>query len=161
MLVKSGVTYSKSSTQFSVHLLTRFNWKTEDFPAEVSIVPAKGFINPGMEVPFQVTFAPVELISDTRYENLLCLVEGSSSVVTLIVTGSCIAASTSKEVGQKLPFAQIQCVIYMKLISLIVHNHENINKVLHYCFVFSKTTHLKQSSKYKSYNLYKLTEQIK
>ncbi|XP_030613884.1 hydrocephalus-inducing protein homolog isoform X2 [Archocentrus centrarchus] len=76
----------------------RFNWKTEDFPAELSIVPAKGFINPGMEVPFQVTFAPVKLSNDTRYENLSCLVEGSSSPVTLTVTGSCIAVPTSKEV---------------------------------------------------------------
>ncbi|CAI5655386.1 unnamed protein product [Oreochromis niloticus] len=76
----------------------RFNWKTEDFPAELSIVPLKGFINPGMEVPFQVTFAPVELRNDTRYENLSCFVEGSSSPLTLTVTGSCIATSTSREV---------------------------------------------------------------
>ncbi|XP_039456431.1 hydrocephalus-inducing protein homolog [Oreochromis aureus] len=76
----------------------RFNWKTEDFPAELSIVPLKGFINPGMEVPFQVMFAPVELRNDTRYENLSCFVEGSSSPLTVTVTGSCIATSTSREV---------------------------------------------------------------
>ncbi|XP_026000866.1 hydrocephalus-inducing protein homolog [Astatotilapia calliptera] len=76
----------------------RFNWKTEDFPAELSIVPLKGFINPGMEVSFQVTFAPVELRNDTRYENLSCFVEGSSSPITFTVTGSCIATSTSREV---------------------------------------------------------------
>ncbi|XP_071313817.1 hydrocephalus-inducing protein homolog isoform X2 [Trachinotus anak] len=76
----------------------RFHWKTENFPPELSISPAKGYICPGTEVPFDVTFAPEELSNDTRYENLSCFVESSSSPVTLTVTGSCIEASTSKEV---------------------------------------------------------------
>uniref|UniRef100_A0A3B4VD89 HYDIN axonemal central pair apparatus protein n=1 Tax=Seriola dumerili TaxID=41447 RepID=A0A3B4VD89_SERDU len=76
----------------------RFHWKTENFPPELSISPAKGYICPGMEVPFDVTFAPEELSNDKRYENLSCFVESSSSPVTLTVTGSCIVASTSKEV---------------------------------------------------------------
>ncbi|KAM7413943.1 hypothetical protein PAMA_018980 [Pampus argenteus] len=76
----------------------RFHWKTENFPPELSIAPTKGYICPGMEVPFEVTFAPVDLSNDTRYENLSCCVDGSSSPVTLTVTGSCIVASTSKEV---------------------------------------------------------------
>ncbi|XP_075327326.1 hydrocephalus-inducing protein homolog [Odontesthes bonariensis] len=76
----------------------RFHWKTENFPAEVSITPGKGYICPGMEVPFEVTFAPIELSNDTRYESLSCFVEGSSSAVTLTVTGSCIAATTRQEV---------------------------------------------------------------
>ncbi|XP_028440234.1 hydrocephalus-inducing protein homolog [Perca flavescens] len=76
----------------------RFQWKTESFPPELSITPAKGYICPDKDVPFEVTFAPVELISDTRYENLSCFVEGSSSPLTLTVTGSCIIASTTKEV---------------------------------------------------------------
>lgn len=82
----------------SVYLVTRFQWETEKFPPELSIAPAKGRICPGMEVPFEVTFAPVELSNDTQYENLSCSVEGSSSPITLTVTGSCIVASTSKEV---------------------------------------------------------------
>ncbi|KAM8849594.1 hydrocephalus-inducing protein homolog isoform 2-T2 [Spinachia spinachia] len=77
----------------------RFQWQTEIFPPEVSITPTKGYICPGIEVPFEVTFSPVELINDIRYEKLSCCVEGSSSPVTLTVTGSCIVASTSKEVG--------------------------------------------------------------
>ncbi|XP_037622519.1 hydrocephalus-inducing protein homolog isoform X2 [Sebastes umbrosus] len=78
----------------------RFQWKRENFPPELSITPAKGYICPGMEVPFEVTFAPVELTNDIRYENLSLCVEGSSSPVTLTltVTGSCIVASTNKEV---------------------------------------------------------------
>ncbi|CAJ1057505.1 hydrocephalus-inducing protein homolog isoform X2 [Xyrichtys novacula] len=76
----------------------RFQWKTDSFPPELSIAPAKGYISPDKEVPLEVTFAPVELNKDTRYENVICNVEGFSSPVTLTVTGSCIIASTSKEV---------------------------------------------------------------
>ncbi|XP_027128846.1 hydrocephalus-inducing protein homolog isoform X3 [Larimichthys crocea] len=77
---------------------SKFQWKTENFPTELSITPAKGYIGPGMQVPFELTFAPVELSNDARYENLSCCVKDSSSPVTLTVTGSCIIASTSKEV---------------------------------------------------------------
>ncbi|KAK5867885.1 hypothetical protein PBY51_012341 [Eleginops maclovinus] len=76
----------------------KFQWKSDTFPPEVSVSPAKGYISPGMEVPFEVTFAPVELNNDMRHENLSCWVEGSSSPVKFTVTGSCIIASTSKEV---------------------------------------------------------------
>ncbi|XP_026221932.1 hydrocephalus-inducing protein homolog [Anabas testudineus] len=76
----------------------RFQWRTKNFPPELTISPSKGYICPGMEVPFEVTFSPEELNNDIRYENLSCSVEGSSSIVTLTVTGSCIVASTSKEV---------------------------------------------------------------
>ncbi|XP_037539075.1 hydrocephalus-inducing protein homolog [Nematolebias whitei] len=76
----------------------KFQWRTEQFPEELSIVPVKGSISPGMEVPLEVTFAPVKLSPDIRYEDLSCSVEGSSSSVALTVTGSCIAATTNKEV---------------------------------------------------------------
>lgn len=75
------------------------------FPPELSISPAEGYICPGMEVPFEVTFAPDQLSSDIRYENLSCFIEDSSSRVILTVTGSCIVASTSKEVWLMLFFA--------------------------------------------------------
>ncbi|KAM9854716.1 hydrocephalus-inducing protein homolog [Aulostomus maculatus] len=75
----------------------KFRWKTENFPPSLCITPTKGYMAAGMKVPFEVTFAPVELSPDIRYENLLCFVEGSSSPATLTVTGSCIVASTSKE----------------------------------------------------------------
>ncbi|XP_075998116.1 hydrocephalus-inducing protein homolog [Genypterus blacodes] len=76
----------------------RFHWEVAGFPPELSIVPVKGFICPGIEVPFEVTFAPVESSNDTRYEILSCHVEHSTSPITLTVTGSCIVASTTKEV---------------------------------------------------------------
>lgn len=85
----------------ALFFVTRFQWRAKDFPPELSISPSKGYICPGMEVPFEVTFSPEELSNDLRYENLSCFVEGSSSPVTLTVTGSCIVAPTSKEVCLK------------------------------------------------------------
>ncbi|XP_054633597.1 hydrocephalus-inducing protein homolog [Dunckerocampus dactyliophorus] len=79
-------------------LCARFHWKTEDFPPELSITPTKGCIQPGTEVPVEVTFSPKNLNNDSRYENLSCYIEGFSSRITLTVTGSCIATSYIKEV---------------------------------------------------------------
>ncbi|XP_077566662.1 hydrocephalus-inducing protein homolog isoform X1 [Stigmatopora nigra] len=78
-------------------LCARFEWKTEDFPPELSIQPAKGSIQPGAEVPLELTFAPVRLNNDSRYENLTCCIDGSTPI-TLTVTGSCIAAASNKEI---------------------------------------------------------------
>ncbi|KAM4733696.1 hydrocephalus-inducing protein homolog isoform 3-T4 [Anableps anableps] len=75
----------------------RFHWQTGNFPAELSVKPVKGYICPGKDVPFEMTFAPVNLNNDIRYENLSCFIEGSSSV-KLMATASCIPAITSKEV---------------------------------------------------------------
>lgn len=37
--------------------------------------PAEGYICPGIEVPFEVAFAPVELSQDLRYDDLPYTVE--------------------------------------------------------------------------------------
>ncbi|XP_051916753.1 hydrocephalus-inducing protein homolog isoform X2 [Hippocampus zosterae] len=79
-------------------LCARFQWKTEDFPPELSVHPSKGSIQPGTEVPLEFTFAPVRLNNDSRYENLTCCIEGTASPITLTVTGSCITAASNKEV---------------------------------------------------------------
>ncbi|XP_014823911.1 PREDICTED: hydrocephalus-inducing protein-like isoform X1 [Poecilia mexicana] len=75
----------------------RFHWQTQDFPAELSIRPVKGYICPGKNFPFEVTFTPVKLSDDIRYENLSCFIDGSP-LIKLTVTGSCVPPSISKEV---------------------------------------------------------------
>ncbi|XP_016531526.1 hydrocephalus-inducing protein homolog [Poecilia formosa] len=47
--------------------------------------------------PFEVTFTPVKLSDDIRYENLFCFIDGSP-LIKLTVTGSCVPPSISKEV---------------------------------------------------------------
>lgn len=85
-----------SSCFLSVCILSSFCWKTDKSARGLTITPAKGFIRPGMEIPLDITFAPVMLSEDIRYE-VSCAI-GSSSVVGLTATGSCIVVSTNKEV---------------------------------------------------------------
>ncbi|XP_038153742.1 hydrocephalus-inducing protein homolog [Cyprinodon tularosa] len=93
------VQHCKASTKIvmmsSGAAAARFHWQT-DLPAELSIKPMKGYILPDKDVTFEMTFAPVKLSDDIRYENLSCFIEGSSPV-DLTVTGSCIPASINKE----------------------------------------------------------------
>ncbi|CAL8355249.1 unnamed protein product [Lota lota] len=75
-----------------------FRWATERFPPELSIKPDAGYICPGSELPFDLTFAPVELSNPKTYARLSCSVEGSSAPVILTVAGSCILTPVAKEV---------------------------------------------------------------
>lgn len=45
-----------------------FAWNSEKFAPDFSISPTKGYISPGMEVPFQITFHPTAVHNDIRYE---------------------------------------------------------------------------------------------
>ncbi|KAJ8406633.1 hypothetical protein AAFF_G00302070 [Aldrovandia affinis] len=53
-----------------------FKWDVKKFAPHFSICPTEGYICPGMEVPFDVTFAPTELSQDLRNDNLPCTIEG-------------------------------------------------------------------------------------
>ena len=46
----------------------RFHWDVLKFAPDFSISPVEGYISPGMEVPFDVTFHPKSLHQDIRYE---------------------------------------------------------------------------------------------
>ncbi|KAG2470211.1 HYDIN protein, partial [Polypterus senegalus] len=74
----------------------RFKWDKDSFLPDFSIYPDQGYITPGMEVPFEVTFSPKELNQEIRYENLFCSIEGGKTC-KLTLTGSCVSA-TIKEV---------------------------------------------------------------
>ncbi|XP_077975805.1 hydrocephalus-inducing protein homolog isoform X2 [Styela clava] len=75
-----------------------FRWEAEKFAPDFSIEPISGYISPGMEVSFTVTFHPINLSPDIRYDGLLCLIEGGKPL-KLTLTGMCIVGSpTTKEV---------------------------------------------------------------
>ena len=61
---------------FYINLLFRFRWDIASFQPDFSIHPVEGYITPGMEVNFEVSFHPQEINQDIRYdvriqENLL------------------------------------------------------------------------------------------
>lgn len=67
------------------------------FGRDFSITPVEGYICPGMEVPFEVTFSPVELSHELRYDDLPCSIEGAKPI-KLTLAGSCILPPVTKEV---------------------------------------------------------------
>ncbi|XP_029109509.1 hydrocephalus-inducing protein homolog isoform X1 [Scleropages formosus] len=75
----------------------RFKWDTKKFSPDFSISPTEGYICPGMVIPFDVTFSPVELSQDIRYENVPCTIEGAKPI-RLTVSGSCVMPLVTKEV---------------------------------------------------------------
>ncbi|XP_062469968.1 hydrocephalus-inducing protein-like [Pezoporus occidentalis] len=74
----------------------RFTWDVESFKPDFSISPTKGYISPGRDVPFVVTFRPSKLSQAVQYEGLRCFIQGSEAL-RLTLSGSCVEAPGPKE----------------------------------------------------------------
>jgi hydrocephalus-inducing protein len=75
-----------------------FKWDIEKMKPEFSIFPIIGYISPGMEVNFDITFNPTELSPDIRKENVKCFIEGVEPL-SLTLSGSCVQIIPQKEVN--------------------------------------------------------------
>lgn len=83
----------------------------ESFQPDFSISPTKGYISPGMDVPFVVTFRPSKLSQAVQYEGLRCFIQGSEPLL-LTLAGSCVEVPDTKEVteqGQDVPLDPSIC----------------------------------------------------
>ncbi|XP_063716545.1 hydrocephalus-inducing protein homolog isoform X4 [Symsagittifera roscoffensis] len=77
-----------------------FNWDVAKFKPDFSIVPSKGYIAPGMDLPLEIAFQPSVVNADIRYSNLTCNIEGGKPL-KLTLTGVCAACPpTGKELVQ-------------------------------------------------------------
>uniref|UniRef100_A0A8C8EBQ1 HYDIN protein n=1 Tax=Otus sunia TaxID=257818 RepID=A0A8C8EBQ1_9STRI len=74
----------------------KFKWDIKSFKPDFSISPTKGYISPGMDVPFVVTFHPSKLSRAIQCEGLQCFVEGSEPL-RLTLAGCCTETPVSKE----------------------------------------------------------------
>ncbi|XP_065519812.1 hydrocephalus-inducing protein homolog [Lathamus discolor] len=70
----------------------RFLWDVESFQPDFSISPTKGYIRPGVDVPFVVTFRPSKLSQAVQYEGLRCFIPGSEAL-RLTLSGSTVTFS--------------------------------------------------------------------
>jgi hydrocephalus-inducing protein len=59
---------SSVSVRWSSKVVYRFKWDVKKFGPDFRIVPSEGYLSPGMEVPFDITFHPVEISNDIRYD---------------------------------------------------------------------------------------------
>ncbi|KAH0619415.1 hypothetical protein JD844_000028 [Phrynosoma platyrhinos] len=74
-----------------------FKWEAKRFKPDFSIRPVEGYISPGMDVSFEVTFHPCEQSPDICYENLPCQIQGGEPL-RLTLSGCCIGIPQVKEV---------------------------------------------------------------
>lgn len=82
--------------------LARFKWDVKSFKPDFSISPTKGYISPGMDVPFVVSFHPSKPSLSIQYEGLQCSIQGSEPL-RLTLAGCCVEAPVSKEVTAAEP----------------------------------------------------------
>ncbi|XP_067327017.1 hydrocephalus-inducing protein homolog [Anolis sagrei] len=74
-----------------------FKWEAKRFKPDFSIRPLEGYISPGMDVSFEVTFHPCEHSPDICYENLPCHIQGGEPL-RLTLSGCCVGVPPVKEV---------------------------------------------------------------
>uniref|UniRef100_A0A670KA82 HYDIN axonemal central pair apparatus protein n=1 Tax=Podarcis muralis TaxID=64176 RepID=A0A670KA82_PODMU len=74
-----------------------FKWDAKRFKPDFSIRPVEGYISPGTDVFFEVTFHPCEQSQDICYENLQCHIQGREPL-KLMLTGCCVGVPPVKEV---------------------------------------------------------------
>ncbi|NXS93719.1 HYDIN protein, partial [Jacana jacana] len=74
----------------------KFEWDIKSFKPDYSISPAKGYISPGMDVPFVVTFRPSKLSRSIQYKGLQCFIQGGEPL-QLTLSGCCIEIPVTKE----------------------------------------------------------------
>ncbi|XP_044289866.1 hydrocephalus-inducing protein homolog [Varanus komodoensis] len=74
-----------------------FKWDAKSFQPDFSIKPVEGYVSPGMDVSFEVTFHPCEQSQDICYENLQCQIQGREPL-KLTLSGCCVGVPPVKEV---------------------------------------------------------------
>ncbi|NXS73554.1 HYDIN protein, partial [Pandion haliaetus] len=95
-VVQQSYTSQRIIMQNTGDIGVRFKWDIESFKPDFSISPAKGYISPGMDVPFVVTFCPSKLSHAIQYEGLQCFIQGSEPL-RLTLAGCCMESPVTKE----------------------------------------------------------------
>lgn len=97
-----GAVVQKSSTVRRLQLQNtgdigaKFHWNASKFKPDFNITPSEGYISPGMDIPLEITFHPLDINPDIRYENIICNVEGTHPLY-LTLTGMCVSQPPQSE----------------------------------------------------------------
>ncbi|NXL46323.1 HYDIN protein, partial [Podilymbus podiceps] len=95
-VVQRSYTSQRVIMQNTGEIGVKFKWDIESFKPDFSISPSKGYISPGMDVPFVVTFHPSKLSQAIQYEGLQCFIQGSEPL-RLTLAGCCMETPVTKE----------------------------------------------------------------
>ncbi|NWI09406.1 HYDIN protein, partial [Crypturellus soui] len=74
----------------------RFKWDIKSFKPYFSISPVKGYISPGMDIPFLVSFHPSKPGQAIQHDGLKCRIQGSEPL-RITLSGCCVEVSATKE----------------------------------------------------------------
>lgn len=74
-----------------------FKWESDKLKPDFSINPIEGYISPGMEINFDITFHPNKISPDIRKEYIKCILDGCDPIY-LTLSGSCVPVLAQKEV---------------------------------------------------------------
>ncbi|OXB57221.1 hypothetical protein ASZ78_016396 [Callipepla squamata] len=95
-VVQQNCTSQRVTMQNTGDIGVKFKWDVKSFKPDFSISPTKGYISPGMDVPFVVNFHPSKLSLAIQYEGLQCFIQGSEPL-TLTLAGCCTETPGIKE----------------------------------------------------------------
>ncbi|NWS72026.1 HYDIN protein, partial [Crotophaga sulcirostris] len=95
-VVQQGYTSQRVIMRNTGDTRVKFKWDIESFRPDFSISPIKGYVSPGMDVPFVVTFHPSKLSPAIQYEGLKCFIQGSEPL-QLTLAGCCTETPVIKE----------------------------------------------------------------
>uniref|UniRef100_A0A8C3Q1J6 HYDIN protein n=1 Tax=Chrysolophus pictus TaxID=9089 RepID=A0A8C3Q1J6_CHRPC len=96
-VVQQSCTSQRITMQNTGDIGVKFKWDVKSFKPDFSISPTKGYISPGMDVPFVVSFHPSKLSPTIQYEGLQCFIQGSEPLC-LTLAGCCMETPVIKEV---------------------------------------------------------------
>uniref|UniRef100_A0A669QXT0 HYDIN axonemal central pair apparatus protein n=1 Tax=Phasianus colchicus TaxID=9054 RepID=A0A669QXT0_PHACC len=95
-VVQQSCTSQRITMQNTGDTGVKFKWDVKSFKPDFSISPTKGYISPGMDVPFVVSFHPSKLSPTIQYEGLQCFIQGSEPLC-LTLAGCCMETPVIKE----------------------------------------------------------------
>uniref|UniRef100_A0A8C9LFZ1 HYDIN n=1 Tax=Pavo cristatus TaxID=9049 RepID=A0A8C9LFZ1_PAVCR len=95
-VVQQSCTSQRITMQNTGDIGVKFKWDIKSFKPDFSISPTKGYISPGMDVPFVVSFHPSKLSLTIQYEGLQCFIQGSEPLC-LTLAGCCMETPVIKE----------------------------------------------------------------
>lgn len=96
-VVQKSLTSRRIQLQNVGDIGAKFSWETQMLHPNFSILPTDGYISPGMEIPLEITFHPLEQNPDIRADNIICKIEGSSNI-HLTLSGVCIPQPTQADI---------------------------------------------------------------
>ena len=96
-VVQRSLTTRKVQLQNIGDIGAKFSWDSSKLQPNFSITPLEGYISPGMDIPLEITFHPLELNPDIRAENVICKIEGAPAL-NLTLSGMCVPQPSQADV---------------------------------------------------------------